>query len=231
MKRFIFLILVLLIQFSVALAVPDSRLYFEPQNLSVNPGSNFSLTLKINPGTNRVSAVELYLSFDKTRLQLNNLTASTAFPTVLKSATIDGTTGTASITLGSPPDSPVTTIAEVVTLDFSVKSNASAGNAGVAVVNTSKAAAVGETGNVIVSSGYGSATVAVVVPSPSPSPVFNRADLDQNGRVWLEDYNILVSVFGQTNPVPGWIRADIDKNGKIDIYDYNILVTEFGKTL
>ncbi|MEW5805305.1 MAG: cohesin domain-containing protein [Patescibacteria group bacterium] len=231
MKKFfvvLFSSLIVIIQTGVVLAAPDTRLYFEPQNSSVNPDNSFSLKVKINPGTNRVSAIELYLSFDKTRLRLDSIGVSSAFSTVLKSAAINNTAGTASITVGSPPASPVSAVSDLVTLNFKAKTGAAAGNASVAVVNTTKAAALGETGNVIISSGYGSAVVSVVIPSPSPSPIYNDADLDLDGEVWLSDYNALLTVFGQTNSTPGWIRADILRNGRIDIYDYNALVVNFG---
>lgn len=51
-----------------------------------------------------------------------------------------------------------------------------------------------------------------------------EGDLNNNGKVDIFDYNILVSNFGKTSSV-----ADIDGNGKVDIFDYNILVADFGK--
>ncbi|MBI3576604.1 hypothetical protein HY086_01020 [Candidatus Gottesmanbacteria bacterium] len=53
-------------------------------------------------------------------------------------------------------------------------------------------------------------------------------DLDNNGKVDIFDYNLLVANFGKTGVV-GFTPADIDKNGKVDIFDYNILVGNFGK--
>lgn len=56
------------------------------------------------------------------------------------------------------------------------------------------------------------------------------ADLDDNKRVDISDYNILVSDFSKTG-TPGFVPADINKDGKVDIFDYNILVANFGKSL
>ncbi len=53
------------------------------------------------------------------------------------------------------------------------------------------------------------------------------SDLNNDGKVDIFDYNILISNFGKTGS-PGWIPADINKDGKVDIFDYNILVGEFG---
>ena len=61
-------------------------------------------------------------------------------------------------------------------------------------------------------------------------PVLLPGDLDNNGKVDILDYNILITDFGKTGS-PGWIRSDIIEDGKVDIFDYNILVANFGKTL
>ena len=56
----------------------------------------------------------------------------------------------------------------------------------------------------------------------------NRSDLNNDGKVDIFDYNILVSDFGKTG-VAGFTKSDINKDGKVDIFDYNILVGDFGK--
>jgi hypothetical protein len=73
---------------------------------------------------------------------------------------------------------------------------------------------------------YDSTPSPTPTPSPSP-PSFNPGDLNQDGKVNIFDYNILVTDFGKTGS-PGFIPADIDKNGKVDIFDYNELVENFG---
>lgn len=54
-------------------------------------------------------------------------------------------------------------------------------------------------------------------------------DIDQNGKVDIFDYNLLITNFNK-NGAPGFSPADIDQNGRVDIFDYNILITNFGKT-
>ena len=54
----------------------------------------------------------------------------------------------------------------------------------------------------------------------------NHADLNQDGKVDIFDYNLLVANFGKTGTN---LVGDIDNNGKVDIFDYNILVGNFGK--
>jgi len=54
------------------------------------------------------------------------------------------------------------------------------------------------------------------------------SDLNNDGKVNIFDYNILISDFGKTG-VAGFVKSDINKDGKVDIFDYNILVGNFGK--
>ena len=63
----------------------------------------------------------------------------------------------------------------------------------------------------------------------SPAHAANFPDLNNDNKVNIFDYNILVAAFGKTGAI-GWIKADIDKNGKVNIFDYNLLVANFGKT-
>lgn len=52
------------------------------------------------------------------------------------------------------------------------------------------------------------------------------ADLNNDGKIDIYDYNLLVANFGKTGSN---ITGDIDHNGRVDIYDYNELVANFGK--
>lgn len=52
-------------------------------------------------------------------------------------------------------------------------------------------------------------------------------DLNGDGKVDINDYNIIKSDFGKVG-TPGFIPDDINKNGKVDIFDYTILVTAMG---
>lgn len=62
--------------------------------------------------------------------------------------------------------------------------------------------------------------------TPTPTPSFKPGDLNGDGKVDINDYNLLMGNFGKTGTV---IVGDIDGNGKVDIFDYNILVGNFGK--
>ena len=67
--------------------------------------------------------------------------------------------------------------------------------------------------------------IVTIVGTTKPPAAEKQGDLDANNVVDIFDYNILLSVFGQTG-APGFHAADIVKNGAIDIFDYNELVKE-----
>ncbi len=162
------LVLVLTAFSELTLAAPQTTLFFEPQNSSVAVNNSFSLKLKLNPGSNKVTAVELYLSFDTNKLKLNSITPSSAFSVILQPASIDNSQGKASIVLGVPPTSPVTAVSDVLTLSFKTKANTGTGL--ISVANNSRAVAIGETGNVINSFGSVQITITSSSPIPLPSP-------------------------------------------------------------
>jgi hypothetical protein len=64
---------------------------------------------------------------------------------------------------------------------------------------------------------------------PSPTPIsIKPGDLNDDGKVDIFDYNILVGDYGKIGSA-GFVPSDIDKNGKVDIFDYNLLVANYGK--
>ena len=139
-------------------AAPASTLYFNPASTTTTAGSTFNLAATINPGSNAVSAVELHVTFDQTKLRLDSITAGASFSLELMAANINNTNGTAAIALGVPLGSPsMTTTSTVATFAFTALSTAT--NSPVAFATTSIAAADGESGNVITTRTSGTVTV------------------------------------------------------------------------
>lgn len=54
---------------------------------------------------------------------------------------------------------------------------------------------------------------------------FIVGDLDDNRRIDIFDYNLLVGNFGKVNSTVG----DLNRDSKVDIFDYNLLVTNFSQ--
>ncbi|QQR78821.1 MAG: hypothetical protein IPJ68_00880 [Candidatus Moraniibacteriota bacterium] len=147
-------------------AAADTTLYFNPASAAQTVGDDFSLVATINPGANAVSAVELHVTFDQTKLRLDNITASGTFSLELAAAVINNTDGTASIALAVPLASPsVTTTSAVATFAFHALANGT--DSPVAFTTASLASADSESGNAI--SVRTSASVTITGGSSSSS--------------------------------------------------------------
>ena len=149
-------------------------LYFDPQNPTLDRDSEFTLNIKVNPGLEKVTAVELYLTFDKDMVQISSFESVPAFSagvapkTFLKDPAIDNNLGQASVTIGVLPEAPVEGISDVVIVKGKTKNTP--GNTLINIGQDSKAAAIDKTSNVIESYGQASLTITAPTSTPTPTP-------------------------------------------------------------
>ena len=149
-------------------------LYFDPQNPTLGLNSNFTLNLKVNPGSEKVSAAELYLTFDKDKLQITSIESVTAFSagvapkTFLKDPVTDNSLGKASVIVGVLPEAPVGSISDVVIIKGKTKNVP--GNTLISITHDSKAAAINKIPNVNVIETYGQASLNITAPTNTPTP-------------------------------------------------------------
>ncbi len=162
------------------MAAPDSALYFDPSARSISTGQNFTLDARINPGSNEVTAVDLQVTFDQSRLRLDSIsTADSPFSVTLQAASINNNNGTASIVVGVPtanPPAPVTADSKIATFTFT--GIGAAANSQTAFASGSVAAAIGESGDVLTSR-----TGAAVTITGATYGLSDFATLVQN---WLQ---------------------------------------------
>jgi len=140
-------------------ATTDATLFFNPASTSQIVGADFNLVARVNPGSNTVqgiNAVQLDITFDHAVLQLSSITAVSPF-TVMGSATINNTSGTASVALFIPA-SQITTTSDVATLAFHAQANGA--NSPVAYASSADAAVNDGNGTLVVGTRTG-ATVTV----------------------------------------------------------------------
>jgi hypothetical protein len=195
-------------------AAADSTVYVDPASNSVDLNDSFSVDAKINPNTNQVSAIELHIVFDYTKLRLDTITpntASGAFPETLTPASINNSAGTASITLGSGSSDWVTTDIVIATLSFTTIGS---GTSNIALTGT-QAAAHGEGGTDVITT---RTSGSVIVNSlPTEIGVFRNGAwyLDMNGNGIWEGSTDTAKSFGMTGDTP--IVGDWDGNGTTEI--------------
>jgi hypothetical protein len=158
-----FLAVALLTQLSgvaTVLAAADSTLLFDPAGSSVTVGADFTLDARLDPGANQVTAVALRVTFDQTKLRLDSITPSAAFPLVLASAIISNTNGTASIDVAVNTGAPTVTVPSSVAV-FAFHALATATDSPVAFTTASIVAAHGEAGNALLTRTPAAVTVTV----------------------------------------------------------------------
>ena len=223
-------------------AVGGVSLYFDPQSPTVSVNSNFTLNVKINPGSEKITAVELYLSFYKDRIEIENIVSTPAFSTVLKAPLIDNNQGQASIIVGAPPTAPVGSVADVVVIRAKTKNLA--GNAVVKVDQNSKAAAIGKSSNVIES--YGEASVNITPTStstPTATPTSTATSTPTSTPTTTPTPTPTATPTPTPTPTPtgiptptptppteGSVPGDVNGDGKVNIIDIGILIDNYGLT-
>lgn len=147
------------------------ELSINPSIVSSSPNSTFTINLDIDSKGASISAAQLEINFDATKLQAQSIQAGTFLPVIFKAGAV--ATNSASITLGSNPDQPKIGVGTLATVSFKALANTTTPIQ--ISYNTSKTqiAAVGQTGNVVGLLNTSSVTIAplaTTTPQPTPTP-------------------------------------------------------------
>lgn len=197
---------------------PETKLSFLNNEMQIAPNTELLTSIIMDTGQNKVTSVDFQLYFDPSRIQLLSIAPNSGyFPQILTPSSIDNTYGTARIVVGSGPNKTVNG-SNLMVVDIRGRTKNLTGDAWLSFSYGTKVAAYDFKYNVLTQS----SPLKINVPNLIPG------DLDNNGKVDIFDYNILVQNFGNNscNNV-----ADIDNNCEVDIFDYNTLVQNFGKTI
>lgn len=185
MKKFLLIIVIGLLLVSVPLTVylvsqqqeirkraaPATTLTLTPPAVSKKVGDDVSFSIEINPGSNQVIAVDLYLQYDPTVLQATSITSGALFPTILASQAITG--NIISISIGTTTTKPVTRAGIAATVNFKAIAP-STGAVSISFPSTNKVSALdaGST-NVLTQAIPASVTITTesgaTLPSPTPT--------------------------------------------------------------
>lgn len=103
-------------------AAASSKLYFNPANTSTSTQcQNFTIDLMLDPGSNIVSIVDFYITYDPTKVDITQIVPSTSFPTVVRASSIATGTASMSVSVGSDVTRAVSSVSKVATITFSPK--------------------------------------------------------------------------------------------------------------
>ncbi len=114
-------------------AAPATTLSMDQNSLQVAPNGNFTLNAVLNPGVNLVTATEIHIKFDPSKIELLNVNPNlSAFQEVLgqgqtieERIKIDNTLGTIYFTLGASTLNPVNNTVNIASLNFKAKNTVS----------------------------------------------------------------------------------------------------------
>lgn len=190
------------------------ELNFSPTELTSDINTVLTPKIVVNPVTYTVSAVELYLSYDKSLISIEEITPSVAFPTVLKSSLIDNDLGAASITLGVSAVSPITELSDLINLK--VKTKTTYGDTTIDVSENSKVAALENDTTVLGT--LGKIQIHIVDPNAVVSTPTSTATATAIATAAPTDAPIGGYIEGEPNSCGGTCGSN--NNCKINLYCY-----------
>lgn len=116
----IFLIFIFLLGVSYIYA---GTINFDKSNVNVNSGESFTLELNVDPGSDEIRSVDIYLSYDKDYLQVEAINEGDYFPTVTSDTSTAG-----QVYIAGMVDDPAVTktgTGKVATVNFKAIKNGS----------------------------------------------------------------------------------------------------------
>lgn len=147
-------------------SVTGSTLSIQPAQNNVTVGDTLTISVSIDTGDDTVSAAELHINYDASKMEGQSITAGSYLPVILTSGQVGG--GTASITLGSQPTDPKKGNGILATVKFKAL-NASSSQ--LTLTADTQVAAIGKAGNTMAALNPGQVTVNNVVgPTLTPGP-------------------------------------------------------------
>lgn len=126
-------------------------------------GETFSVGVTIDTGDDTVSAAELHLTYDQTKLEAQSISAGSYLPVVLSTGQVGG--GNASIILGSQPTEPKKGSGILATISFKTLTPSISN---IDFASSTQVAAIGKTGNVLQSANDAQ---VIINPLPSATPL------------------------------------------------------------
>ena len=186
-----------------------TTLVASPPPIYKSLGQGFTLDINKDSGNDNITAVELELNYDPTKLSISKFVPTPYFPNVLANPVYGS--GDFTVSVGVPTDS--------------------GGKSGIGMVGkiTITPLALGEHTvffgpNTLVSAISSGSNVLKTADSFIVT-VFNLGDINKDKKVNIFDYSLFVKDYG----LIGYSSADLNQDGKVNIFDYSLFVKDYGK--
>ena len=179
-------------------------------------GDTINFSLFVDAFNQSINTVEGKITFPSDKLEILSLSKTDSIISlwIKEPVLLSNQNGSVAFSGGLPSPGFIGLAGEILTLSFKVKQE------GNAVINI-------EDAHVLANNGLGTDVLTEIKPSYLTllKPKIKReiSDVDENGRVDLVDFSILITNWG----TPKNERADLNGDGKVDIKDFSILLSKW----
>lgn len=188
-------------------------LYASPTSFLIRPNVEQTMAISYDAGNDKITAVQLALAYDPTKLTLSNFINSADMPTVFKTAVI--TNGTIEAAYG-------------VALDSGGKA-AGGPAAWFKVKGLQPGSTTISFGENTLAYSFNLDSNALGAVHNSTITILNPGDINGDKVVNLLDFNKLIIDYGKTGNL-GFSLSDLIADGRINLLDFNNLIVNYGKT-
>nr|MBI5455643.1 hypothetical protein [Candidatus Levybacteria bacterium] len=211
--------------------VPSTSLSFTPASQSVDSGANTSFDININPGSNSVSFVKIYINYDDTKLATEGagfVPNTTSFRSVVQGPVFEPGKISFTLSIGASAP-PITSSTKIGTLTFKALNTTSPASTQVGFGNQTQVLSVGTTDqfneNLLLNSSSATINITALIPSPTPKVSIPTPTTVPTGQATSSGISLATPASAAGAPICSSFTADRALTG---IAPYNINFTLIG---
>jgi len=145
-------------------AAPSTTLSFFPTVVTKNPGQTFSLTINADTGSNKITGIDIEISYDPSAIQLTQMKGTTSIAplsSIIKNGVIDNTAGKARfVAYTAVKTDAISGSLDILDVSGNILSGVASGQFPITFTATTTVSAVDEGQNVVISSTPATITVS-----------------------------------------------------------------------
>jgi hypothetical protein len=211
-------------------AAASTNLSFSPSPLNAVRGQSFTVSSKMDTGTNSVTGIDIDIFYNPAVLHISQVQPTSAISnftqTVPNKIFINNNLGearyvafTVDSTLG------VTGNVNILTITGSVLSTAAPGSYQITYGRPPTLVIAAGEGGVLQNVSAGTIIVTTPTPTPTPTPLPVIGDVNDDGHVDLTDIGIVVDFYDMNVSLKP--KADVNNDNKINLIDIGIIVDHY----
>lgn len=212
-------------------SVPSTSLSISPSSQTVEVGANTSFDININPGSNSISFVKVYINYDATKLATADagfIPNSTTFPSVIQGPVFEAGTISVTLSIGSNAP-PITSSTKIGTLTFKTLSPTDDTSTQIAFGNQTQVLSVGTTDqfneNLLATTSQATLNITGVGLSPTPEALIPTPTIVPSENSTPSGVSLATPASAAEAPICSSFTADRALTG---VVPYNVNFTLIG---